>query len=239
MKKPRILFFDIETRPMKGYFFGLRDQNIGLSQVEQFGATSCVGLKWSDSREVIFLADWIHGHDEMLRHFHELWCEADAVSGYNNNKFDNKKLQGEMIKAGLPPLPPTTSIDLYMTVRSQFGFDSNKLDHVAQLLGLGSKLKHDGFELWRKVEEGCPKAQAKMERYCKQDVRLTERVYKKIRPFIRNHPHLGFTSPVACGTCGSDRTQKRGVRRTKAMIIERIHCQECSAWFDGKKARAA
>lgn len=175
----------------------------------------------------------------MLEAVHALWTEADAVCGYNNDKFDNKKLRGEFIKEGLAPPPPVTSIDLYKTVRSQFGFDSNKLDHVAQLLGLGSKVTHDGFELWRQVEQGEPKALALMERYCKQDVRLTEKVYHRIRPFIANHPHLGFTAPVACGACGSHRTQKRGVRRTKAMLIERVHCQACGSWADGSRARAA
>lgn len=236
---PKILFLDIETRPMRGYFFGLRDQNIGLNQVEQFGSTSCVGAKWGGSREIMFFSDWQDGHKGMLEAVHALWQEADAICGYNNDKFDNKKLRGEFIKAGIEPPGPTTSIDLYKTVKSQFGFDSNKLDHVAQILGLGAKVKHSGFDLWLGVENGDPKAQAMMERYCKQDVRLTEKVYHKIRPFIVNHPHLGFVSPIACGACGSIRTQKRGVRRTKAMFIERVHCQECGSWQDGKRAKAA
>lgn len=238
MDKPRILFFDIETRPMLAEVWGMFDQNIGLNQVREFGSTICVGAKWSDSKEVMFFSDWQHGHRGMLEAIHALWSEADAICGYNNNKFDNKKLQGEFLKEGMPPPPPASSIDLYLTVRGQFGFDSNKLDHVASLLGLGNKLKHDGHTLWSSVLQGCPKAQAKMERYCKQDVRLTERVYHKLRPYIRNHPHLGYTSPVACGACGSYRTQKRGVRRTKASIIERIQCQNCGSWLDGRRSKA-
>lgn len=239
MASPRILFFDIETRPMVAEVWGLRDQNLGINQVREWGGTICVGAKWSDSREVMFFSDWQHGHEGMLRAIHDLWSEADAICGYNNDRFDNKKLQGEFLKAGMAPPPPATSIDLYKTVRSQFGFDSNKLDHMAQLLGLGSKVKHEGHGLWTAVLAGDEAAQRRMERYCRQDVRLTEKVYERIKPFIRNHPHLGFVSPVACGACGSLRTQKRGVRRTKAMIIERVHCQSCGAWADGTRSKAA
>ena len=35
MKKPRILFFDIETAPMLGYMWSLWDQNLGLNQIKQ------------------------------------------------------------------------------------------------------------------------------------------------------------------------------------------------------------
>lgn len=237
--EPKVLFLDIETRPMLAEVWGLRDQNIGLNQVRSFGGTICVGLKWGHEKRVQFYSEWQHGHEGMLAAVHKLWSEADAVCGYNSERFDLKKLRSEFCKAGMTPPPPTTSIDVYKTVRSEFGFDSNKLQHVAQILGVGSKLKHDGHELWSRVLDGCPKAQATMERYCIQDVRLLEKVYRRILPWIKNHPHLGFVSPVACGACGSHRTQKRGVRRTKASIIERVACQDCGSWQDGARAKAA
>lgn len=236
---PRILFLDIETKPMLAEVWGMRDQNIGLNQVRSFGGTICVGALWGGERKVQFFSDWQHGHKGMLEAIHRLWSEADAVCGYNSDRFDLKKLRGEFCKAGMEPPPPATSIDVFKTVKSQFGFDSNKLDHVATILGVGSKVKHEGHALWTRVLDGCPKAQAKMERYCIQDVRLLERVYRKLLPWMTNHPHLGFVSPVACGKCGSHRTQKRGVRRTKAMLIERVQCTNCGGWQDGARAKAA
>ncbi len=37
------------------------------------------------------------------------------------------------------------------TSRSKFRFVSNKLDYIAQRLGLGKKTAHEGHELWLKV----------------------------------------------------------------------------------------
>ena len=238
MSAPRILFLDIETRPMLVHAWQMRDVNVSLNQVMEFGGTICVGAGWAGEK-VQFFSDWTDGHRAMLEAVHKLWCEADVIIGYNHERFDLRKLRSEMAKENMAPPPPVTTIDLYRTVRSQFGLDSNKLDHVAQILGLGSKIKHEGHGLWTKVLAGDPSAQKRMERYCVQDVRLTERVYRRILPWINNHPHLGCTAPTACGSCGSARTQRRGVRRTKASLIERVHCQACGSWQDGSRAKAA
>ena len=237
--RPRILFFDIETRPMVAEVWGMRDQNLGLNQVREWGGTLCVAAKWSDRPEVMFFSDWKDGHRGMLEAIHALWSEADAICGYNNDKFDNKKLRGEFLREGMDPPPPPTSIDLYKTVRSEFGFDSNKLDHVAQLLGLGSKIKHEGHGLWTKVLAGDEAAQNRMERYCRQDAKLTEKVYRRIRPFIKTHPYLHEPNRGQCGTCGSTRLEARGFHTTKSSERQRYKCQSCRSWQLGPVRRVA
>jgi hypothetical protein len=234
---PRILFLDIETKPAIVASFGIRDQHIGHKQILRDGGVICVGLRWSDERRAKVYSDWQHGHEEMLRVTHAALEEADAVCTYNGASFDIPKLSGEFLLAGLPPPPKLTQIDIYKAVR-KLGFICNKLDYIAPLLGLGGKLKHDGLEMWLAVMDGCPKAQKKMARYCAADVDLTVEVYEKVRGYIPDHPHMGMTPALACGGCGSHRVQSRGVRRTKASFIQRLQCQACGAWQDGKKVRA-
>jgi hypothetical protein len=233
----KILFYDIETRPMVAEIWGLRDQNVGLNQIREFSGTICFSAKWLGKSNVMFYSDWTCGHRPMLEAMHSLWSQADAICGYNNDKFDNKKMRGEFIKEGLEPPPPVASIDLYKTVRSQFSFDSNKLDHVAQMLNLGSKVKHQGHELWSLVMEGDTKAQRTMERYCKQDAKLTEKLYKKLRPFIPNHPHLGGGNSDACPACGSLSVIKNGHRYTRCHVVQRLQCQDCGHWYKGAAKR--
>lgn len=236
---PKILFYDIETRPMVVETWGLRDQNIGLNQIREPGGTLCFAAKWLGKGGVQFYSDWTCGHEQMLEAMHSLWSEADAICGYNNDRFDNKKMRAEFIRHEMEPPPPVASIDLFKTVRSQFSFDSHKLDYVSQMLGIGNKVKHEGHGLWSRVLQGDEKAERTMERYCKQDARLTEKLYKRLRPYIANHPHLGVGNSEACPACGSLNTYKNGNRYTRCFVTQRLQCRDCGHWFKGASKRRA
>jgi len=231
----KILVLDIETKPALVYSFQMYDTNISPEQVVDSGGTICFCAHWVGSKEFMFYSDWDDGHDVMIAKAHELLSQADAVVSYNGNRFDLPKLRGQFILEGLVPPPPPTSIDLIKTVK-QFGLDMNKLAYVGPLLGVGNKLKHEGFSLWRSVLDGDPKAQRRMKRYCIQDVMVTTRLYERILPFIDNHPHLG-DNKNECGACGSNHMQFRGFRRTKFFKVRRMQCQECGGWSTGTRQK--
>lgn len=235
---PRILFLDIETKPALVYTFGIRDQHIGHKQIAQDGGTICVGVKWAGERKVTVLSEWEHGYSGMIAETHRLISEADAVCTYNGARFDIPKLMGCFLLEGLAPPPPPTQLDIYLAVR-KLGLICNKLDYVAPLLGFGAKVKHEGLQMWIDVMAGDPKAQRRMAKYCAGDVRLLEQVYERVKPYVHNHPHLHSGGALQCGSCGSQRTQSRGVRRTRASFIQRYQCQACGSWFDGKRTKAA
>jgi hypothetical protein len=236
---PKVLVLDIETKLILAYTFGIRDQFIDYKAIaNDHGGRliHCVGLKWLGGRARV-LSEWEHGYSGMIRGVHDALHEADAVVTYNGAKFDIPKLEGQFQLEGLSPPPPPTQIDLYLAAR-KLGHICNKLDYLAPLLGLGGKVKHPGLEMWIGTFNGDPKAQKKMARYCKGDVDLTEDVYHALRPFVRNHPHMAETKRDSCGACGSTRTQARGFRRTKASIIQRLQCQNCGSWSDGRREAA-
>lgn len=232
----KVLFLDIETKPAVVASFGIRDQHITHKQILKDGGVICVGLKWADEKRTRVYSEWEHGHQGMLDAVHAALDEADAVATYNGAAFDIPKLQGEFLLAGMPPAPQVTQIDIYRAVR-KLGFISNKLDYIAQLLGLGGKVKHEGLDLWLKVMDGDEKAQKRMAKYCAGDVTLTQAVYDRVRAYITNHPHLGTTQPLNCGACNSSRTQARGWHRTKATMRQRYQCQACGSWSLGNPKR--
>lgn len=234
--KPRVLLLDIETLPGDAYVWSLWGENIPLDRLKQPSRVICWAAKWYGKRGVVFASEWDDGRSGMLAGIHSLLSEADAVVTYNGDKFDLPKLMGEFAKDKMGSPGPLTSIDLYKTVR-KLGYISNKLEHVAPLLGVGEKVKHEGFRLWKGVDEGCEKARKKMERYNKQDTRLLEDLYTVLIPFITNHPYLHDTPPTACPACGSDHVQRRGTRRTKSFVIERFQCQSCGGWHQGKRSK--
>ena len=232
----KILLIDLETSPTTAAVWGLYGVNISINQIKAPGRTLCAAYKWvgESDKKMVFVSQWKDGFDSMIQKMHEVLSEADAVITYNGNKFDLPTLNREFLLAGLTPPSPSKSIDLYRTVRKQFKFVSNKLDFVCQQLGLGSKTHHKGMDLWTGVEAGNKKDQRTMETYNKQDVFLLEKLYKRLLPWIPNHPstvvHDGLTDVSRCPACGGSHVQRRGYHITKVARYHRLHCQDCGSW---------
>jgi hypothetical protein len=236
VSKPRILVVDIETMAAKGWFWKMFDENIGVDQVESPPRMLCWGAKFI-GEPAIYQGDERKGRKAMLARLVNLVEEADAVVSYNGDKFDIPKINGELMVEGMGPLPPLTSIDLIKTVR-KLGLLSNRLEFVAIVAKIGRKIKNAGFRLWRGCDEGDEKSWYKMLRYNAGDIRLTERLYRRLRPFVRNHPYLGNQAERdSCPRCSSTRSQARGLRRTKAFLIQRLQCLGCGGWFDGSREK--
>lgn len=234
--QPKILLLDIEWAPVKAYVWKAWDETVMPDQVIEDGGLLCVAWKWEGQLNHFFYSEWSHGKVDMLSALFAAIEQADAVVTYNGERYDLKKIQGELLRHGLPPLPPVTSIDLIKTVK-KMGYFRNSLGYIGPFLGLGSKLKNEGFSLWKKVLDGDEEARQSMKDYNVQDVYLLESLYERIKPFITTHPHLGFTTPDACPVCGSSHIQKRGVVRTRHYITQRLHCQSCSHWYTGTKKK--
>jgi uncharacterized protein YprB with RNaseH-like and TPR domain len=121
----------------------------------------------------------------MIKAAWDLLDEADAVVGYNSKRFDIKHLNTEFkVVAGLDPYSPFQHIDLLQVTRREFAFGSNKLESVADRLGLGKKREHEGFALWTRCEAGDAKAWNRMKAYNVQDVKLTEKLFEDYRAWI-------------------------------------------------------
>jgi len=236
--KVRILTLDIENAPNLAHVWGLFQQNVSLSQLQEVATVISVAAKWYGDKEVLFYSDHHDGHDVMIRKIHELVSEADLIVGYNSAGFDMKHLNREFILAGLNPPAPYKNVDLLQTVRKQFKFASGKLDHVSQQLGLGKKTSHAGHELWVKCMQGDDKAWDKMRQYNKQDVVLTEKLYDRLRAWIPNHPHLSmFTgNDWGCPVCGNKDLSKfrDGTAHTNVQRYRRYQCT-CGHWVRGNK----
>ena len=228
----KILMLDIETAPNLAYVWGLWDQNVGINQIVNSGYVLCWSAKWLDEEQVMF--DSIHksGEERMLKKIHELLHKADVVVTHNGVKFDLPTLNKEFILKGFDPPSPYKQVDTLMTCRRMFRFESNKLDYVAQQMGLGNKVKHSGFELWVNCMKGDPAAWQEMETYNRQDVVLLESLYKKILPWIPNHPNKAtHNGQDCCPNCGSENYQRRGRAVTRAMSYKRYQCRDCGHWF--------
>lgn len=234
----KLLYIDIEWEPATAHVWRMWDENITPAQLLDAGGMLCFCAilegDWGDTPKELFYSKWEHGRDGMAEAALSLLTRADAVLTYNGDKYDIPKLRGEILLAGLGAPPVVTSIDLIKTVKS-LGFVMNRLAYIGPLLGVGGKVKHEGFTLWKDVIAGKAVAQNKMRRYCIQDVKLLVKLYRKIKPFIKSHPFIG--SRGTCGACDGKVLHSRGLRRTKTFMIQRLQCQQCGSWQDGTRTK--
>lgn len=242
----KILLLDIETAPNKGYFWRIYKENIGIDQILDSSYVMSWVAQWYGEREVMFDAFWKSGHKAMLKRMYKLLDEADVVVHYNGQDFDIPTLNKEFVKMGLTPPSPYKQVDLLRVVRQKFAFVSNKLNYITQTLGLGNKIHHRGFELWVKCMGEDRKytlqeiraARELMERYNRRDVILLRRLYKRLLPWIPNHPNWGaYKDGLRCPKCGGTHYHKRGTAVARSLRYQQYRCSNgtCRAHFRSNK----
>jgi DNA polymerase elongation subunit (family B) len=246
MATPKILTLDIETTPLRSYHWGLFDQNIGLDMIETEWSILSFAAKWLGKREVIY-ADTsgrgvknVRNDKKVAGQLWKLLDKADIIVAQNGVSFDIKKINARLIMLGYGPYSPVRVIDTLRAARANFKFTSNKLEWQSRYLTNAPKSKHKkfpGIELWLECMKDNAAAWAELKRYNIQDVRATEKLYLRQRPWITNHPNMStydLTGNVTCPKCDGARLQMQGIRVLQAGVYQRFQCQDCGGWARGK-----
>lgn len=156
---------------------------------------------------------------------HELLNDADVVIAHNGDSFDIKKINARFIIHKLAPPSPYRTIDTKREAKKIAGFDSNSLNNLGIDMDEGEKIKHRGFDMWEGCMAGKKRDWNDMKRYNKQDVDLLEKVYLRLRPWMKTHPNI--SSNGNCPKCNSAKVQRRGIVLNKI----RLQCMSCGGWF--------
>ena len=184
-KGPKILFYDIETAPIKAHLWSMWQQGVGLNQIETDWHMLSFCCKWAHSDEV-FYYDQRHAKDieddyELVLKLWHFLNEADVAVGHNSKKFDTKRANARFILNGLPKPSSFRQVDTLEIAKRQFGFLSNKLEYLTDNLCVTTKKsKHEkfpGHTLWVECMKGNLEAWDEMEAYNRADVLSLEELY--------------------------------------------------------------
>lgn len=234
----KILLWDTENTPLLSYHWGRWSQDIRPNQTLEEARIMCFGAKWYGEKEYTYKNIWDHGRSDMLATINEMLSEADAVVSWNGVRHDTKKVKTEFLLEGIEPSASWIEVDLMRAVKRQFAFSSNSLNHVSQQLGVGTKVKHEGFfEIIPKVMAGDERARKKFAAYQKQDVVLLEKLYKRLLPWIpaSMHPNVALGALTGCTKCGSAKLEKRGFKATTTGTYQQYKCLACGSWSRGSQ----
>jgi uncharacterized protein YprB with RNaseH-like and TPR domain len=232
MGKIKRLFFDIETSPNIGLFWTAGYKlNIGHDNIIKERAIICICYKWAGEKEVHSLT-WDNKQNDksLLEKFVKIANEADELVGHNGDKYDLAWVRTRCLYHDISLFPSYTTIDTLKYARSKFKFNSNKLDYIAQFLGLGAKIS-TGFNLWKDIVlNNDKKAMEQMVTYCKGDVVLLEKVYNKLAPHFPEKTHTS-EDKADCPTCGSNKWSF-SKRRMSALGTTRVQmqCKKCGRY---------
>lgn len=234
--KRKRLYYDIETSPNVGLFWSAGyKQNIDYSNIIKERAIICICYKWEDEKEVSYLTwDKNQCDKKMLQEFIKVANTSDELIGHNGDKFDLTWIRTRCLLHKIDMFPTYKTIDTLKVSRSKFRFNSNRLNYIAQYLGIGQKIKTE-FSLWKDIVlHKNKKAMAKMVKYCQEDVRLLEKVHKELNKHIYNKTHFGVVfgqDKSSCVECGSDDLKISATRITlSGTKYKQYQCKTCGKY---------
>lgn len=244
---PKILTWDVETSLMTTTIFHLQRKYknfIPYHQILDHWHMLCICWKWNHEKSVksVSLLDdaerWKQDPTDdyhVVKTIADVIREADILVHHNGDKFDLKMLNTRLIYHKLPPLPNIPTIDTLKKVRQVADFPSNSLDSLGEFLGEGRKVSFNGnkYDLWHEcLIQRSETAMKKMVKYCKQDVALNERIYLRLRPYMKTHPNIASVLTENCPKCNSEHTHISKTRITAAGIrkVQR-QCNNCGSYF--------
>lgn len=251
MKKPKIVVFDLETLmdlpEIAKKYAGIsqwpgKSMGADLNSIISFGykiigegPAQCINI-WD------FDPNWAQNvnDDTALLHFisDTIGDDTDALVTHNGKRYDIKMLNARLAKRGLHPIQDIPHIDTCAVAKRAFKLSSNRLNDLAEFLGVEGKMQTGGWGLWVDVLNGSEEAANKMSDYCKQDVEATHSIMQKLLPHIKNMPNANMfmeDKAQVCPTCGSTNIQKHGIRRTKTTTYQRYRCNECGSTSQANK----
>lgn len=234
----KILLLDIETAPNLAHVWRFWQENIGATQVIKHSTMLSYAARWLGGKDVAYQDTQFQNERNMLRSVNKLLDKADCVVAHNGNKFDLPKIRGRSLVYGLPLPSPYKQIDTCLIARKAFGFDSNSLEYLANVLNLKHKKKKHkkfpGHEMWVECLKGNPEAWKEMRLYNINDIDVLEDLYLFLRPYAHNHPNFGVfieSDKKVCPKCGSENIHKDGFAHTTVGKYQQYECGDCGGWL--------
>lgn len=243
---PKRLFYDIETSYNIGKFWRSGyNQTIQPEDIIHERAIMTIAWKW-EGDDKVYNMSWDKGCDKkLIQKFVNLMNEADELVGHNIERYDTSFIMGRALKHGIFALPRYKQFDTLKKARYHFNFNSNKLDYLSNLLGLGGKYKHPGMKMWDNIVlydlfkmgtlNDRNNSMEEMLHYNSIDVVQTEAVFNRLRLYTTHETHHGVLIGKPKFTCPNDGSENVELIKTvvtAAGTIKRLmKCNDCGQTY--------
>ncbi len=228
----KVLYFDLETSPSMAWVWSTGKQYISHDQILEPTRIICIGYKWEGNQHVECLTwDKKLNDKSMLEEFSKVLDQADVAVGHNGKGFDIKHINARLAYHSLPPSSVVSLSDSLLLSRKKFKLASHSLAYLCKYFKVGKKMSTGGIDLWLKVWlEKDEKALKKMVSYCKNDVKILEQIYLRLKPYLDTKHSLAASieDRGACPSCGGKLYKKDIKLVTQLKKVQRYKCSLCS-----------
>lgn len=189
---PKIFIFDLEMAPMEVYAWQTGKQYISHDRILKPKSIISWAGKWLDSDEIVShkvtRQEAIDREDgRIMKKLWKYMDKAQVLIGHNMKGFDRKEANTSFTLNDMSPPSPYKIIDTLKEARKHFSFASNTLDYLTYLT-CDEEKKKVHFPLWHRCVNESGKdnnrALGDMETYNRQDIRATEDLFYKLRPWM-------------------------------------------------------
>jgi RNase P subunit RPR2 len=231
----RILLIDLETSPIEAFSWGpMWETNLieitEQSKILSYSAKWLGGEHWTKGwPDYKDYKKGVLNDKEIVKDIWHLLNEAEIVIAQNGKQFDIKVMTTRFLYHGLGPPSPYRVIDPKTEAKRYLRLPSNSLDNICDYFGIGRKMEHEGFGLWRKCMTGDRHAWKRMKAYNRHDVVLMEQVYLLLRPYMKTHPNMAmYQDKTVCPKCSSAKGFKRdGFYTNQTTKYQVWKCKNC------------
>ena len=232
------LFYDIETSQYEVRSFRIGyNLNLGYQNVKKLAKIICISWAWDDEDKIHNLR-WDENmcDKKMLEKFIKELNKADEIIAHNGDRFDIKWIRTRALYHKIPMKSKYRSLDTLKKAKSSFNFPNNRLDTIAQFLGVGAKVEHDGMKMWDAVQDGDKYYLDEMVKYCDGDIVVLRDVYLAMQSYIKNNTHTGTHNgkiKCSCPNCASeDISLLKNAFTALGTIKREIECNSCGYVYE-------
>src|SRR3990167_1264810 len=106
-KKPKILYYDIETSPIRVWTFHLGDQYVSHDRIVGNDIVDIISIAYCWDTGPAYALTWDKNQNsaKMIAEFDKVLEQADVTIGQNSDGFDAKHINTHRMLHVLPPLP--------------------------------------------------------------------------------------------------------------------------------------
>lgn len=250
-KNKKIIIWDIETSPTLSYTWGLYKQNVHHEYVLDPWSILCVAYKELGSKKVNKISvfdednenhDLDYRKDYLLcKKIRDVISSADILVAHNGDSYDLKMLNTRLVYHGIDPISPNIlSVDTLKEAKKILRSPSSSMDYLCRYFSIGGKIRTDKH-LWLDIisrdseDEVKIKSMNKMVKYCGNDIKINEKLYLKLLPYMKSHPNTSESNKCNCPKCNSSNYIKNGIKFSKSGIPrQEYRCGNCGSYFSSR-----